>query len=195
MATTRQDAGPSATERITQLSGVDRDVAELLRSAGMAIKTLTCAEPDADELYKSQSHGIEERQQRFSTASSRYFSLLSSIDVRLRRHISALEDAGILPSETIATETQSSRELSTTNTSMSHNLPLRPGASARDAITNGGIGNLDVGWLNSRNNNVGRAMEANLWKEAHELIGTILEAKDRGNVAMSEITTTSSEQP
>ncbi|KAL9038400.1 MAG: hypothetical protein Q9180_003161 [Flavoplaca navasiana] len=195
MATTRQDAGPSATERITQLNEVDRDVAELLRSAGMAIKTLTCAEPDAEELYNSQSHTIEERQQRFSTASSRYFSLLSSIDVRLRRHISSLEDAGILPSETIATETQSSRDVSTTNTSMSNNLLLRPGASARDAITNGGIGNLDVGWLNSRNNNVGRAMEANLWKEAHELIDTILEAKDRGNVAMSETTTTSSEQP
>lgn len=160
----------------------------------MAIKTLTCAEPDADELYNSHSPSIEERQKRFTTASSRYFSLLSSIDVRLRRHISALEDAGILPSETIATETQSSRDVSTTNTSMSNNL-LRPAASARDAITNGGMGNLDVGWLNSRNNNVGRAMEASLWKEAHELIDTILEAKDRGNVAMSEITTTSPEQP
>ncbi|KAL8844883.1 MAG: hypothetical protein Q9205_000155 [Flavoplaca limonia] len=195
MATTGQDAGPSATERITQLSDVDRDVAELLRSAGMAIKTLTCAEPDADELENSQSNSIEERQQRFTTASSRYFSLLSSIDVRLRRHISALEDAGILPSETIATETQSSRDVSTTNTSMSNNLVLRPGASARDAITNGGIGNLDVGWLNSRNNNVERKMEANLWKEAHELIDTILEAKDSGNAALSEIATTSSEQP
>ncbi|KAL8892344.1 MAG: hypothetical protein Q9215_000743 [Flavoplaca cf. flavocitrina] len=195
MATTGQDAGPSATERITQLSDVDRDVAELLRSAGMAIKTLTCAEPDADELENSQSNSIEERQQRFTTASSRYFSLLSSIDVRLRRHISALEDAGILPSETIATETQSSRDVSTTNTSMSNNLVLRPGASARDAITNGGIGNLDVGWLNSRNNNVERKMEANLWKEAHESIDTILEAKDSGNAALSEIATTSSEQP
>ncbi|KAL8870361.1 MAG: hypothetical protein Q9198_007649 [Flavoplaca austrocitrina] len=161
----------------------------------MAIKTLTCAEPDADELENSQSNSIEERQQRFTTASSRYFSLLSSIDVRLRRHISALEDAGILPSETIATETQSSRDVSTTNTSMSNNLVLRPGASARDAITNGGIGNLDVGWLNSRNNNVERKMEANLWKEAHELIDTILEAKDSGNAALSEIATTSSEQP
>ncbi|KAL9635174.1 MAG: hypothetical protein Q9204_002711 [Flavoplaca sp. TL-2023a] len=195
MATTRQDAGPSATERITQLSDVDRDVAELLRSAGMAIKTLTCAEPDADELDNSQSNSIEERQQRFTTASSRYFSLLSSIDVRLRRHISALEDAGILPSETIATETQSSRDVSTTNTSISNNLLLRPGASARDAITNGGIGNLDVGWLNSRNNNVERKMEANLWKEAHELIDTILEAKDSGSAALSEIATTSPEQP
>lgn len=121
--------------------------------------------------------------------------MLSSIDVRLRRHISALEDVEIIPFETIAKDSQSSRDAPVVNMPMSNNLLARPGMSGRDAVTNGGMGNLDVGWLNSRNNNVGRAMEANLWKEAHELLETTLEAKARGDVTMSDDAAAFSEQP
>lgn len=166
-------------------------MAELLRSAGLAIKTLTCTEPEADGNHDGQSQTIEERQQDFATASSRYFSLLSSIDVRLRRHISALEDAAIIPFEKITKDSESSRDGPTVNMPMSN---TRPGMSGRDAVTNGGMGNLDVGWLNSRNNNVGRAMEAKLWKEAHELLETTLEAKARGDVTMSDHAAGPSEQ-
>ena len=34
----------------------------------------------------------------------------------------------------------------------------------------GGLGNLDVGWLNSRNDNVGKEMEADLWAKAREMV-------------------------
>lgn len=37
--------------------------------------------------------------------------------------------------------------------------------------TAGGLGNLDVGWLNSRNDNVGKVMEAELWAKAQEFVG------------------------
>ncbi|KAI4238419.1 MAG: hypothetical protein LQ349_001138 [Xanthoria aureola] len=195
MNATEQDSGPGAAEKISQLGQIDRDVAELLRSAGLAIKTLTCTEIEADGYHHGQSQTMEERQQDFATASSRYFSLLSSIDVRLRRHISALEDAEIIPSEAVAKDSQSSRDAPTVNMPMSNNLLARPVVSGRDAVTNGGMGNLDVGWLNSRNENVGRAMEANLWKEAHELLETTLEAKDRGDVTMSNDAAASSEKP
>ena len=36
----------------------------------------------------------------------------------------------------------------------------------KGAITGGGLGNLDIGWLNSRNDNVGKEKEAELWEEA-----------------------------
>ncbi|KAL8999476.1 MAG: hypothetical protein Q9169_001681 [Polycauliona sp. 2 TL-2023] len=193
--TTAQDNSPSAAERITQLGEIDRDVAELLRSAGLAIKTLTSTEPDADGNHHGQSQTIEQRQQDFASASSRYFLMLSSIDVRLRRHISALEDAEITPSEMAAKDFQSSKDTSAVNIPASTGLPPRPGTTGRDVITNGGMGNLDVGWLNSRNNNVGRAMEANLWKEAHELLETTLEAKDRGEDVVNGKVASSSEPP
>ncbi|KAL8672947.1 MAG: hypothetical protein Q9168_002622 [Polycauliona sp. 1 TL-2023] len=190
--TTTQDHSLSAAGRITQLGEIDRDVAELLRSAGLAIKTLTSTEPDADGNQLSQSRTIQQRQQDFATASSRYFSLLSSIDVRLRRHISALEDAEITPSETAAKDSQSTKDMSAVNIPMSTGLPPRPG---RDTITNGGMGNLDVGWLNSRNNNVGREMEASLWKDAHDLVETTLETKNRGEDAMNDSAAPSSQPP
>ncbi|KAL8647078.1 MAG: hypothetical protein Q9226_006584 [Calogaya cf. arnoldii] len=195
MTATTQSSVPNAAEKITQLGDIDRDVAELLRSAGLAIKTLTCTEPEADGNQDRQSQNIEERQKGFATASSRYFALLSSIDVRLRRHISALEDAEIIPSETTAKDSQSTRHAPTVNMSTSSNLLPRTGLSGRDAITNSGMGSLDVGWLNSRNNNVGKAMEADLWKEAHELLETTLETRDKGDATMSDDIAASSEQP
>ncbi|KAL8851570.1 MAG: hypothetical protein Q9221_003502 [Calogaya cf. arnoldii] len=195
MTATTQGSALNAAERITQLGDIDRDVAELLRSAGLAIKTLTYTEPEADGDHDRQSQNIGERQKEFATASSRYFALLSSIDVRLRRHISALEDAEIIPSETTAKDSQSTRDAPTVNTVTSSNLLPRTGLSGRDAITHSGMGSLDVGWLNGRNNNVGRAMEADLWKEAHELLETTLEARDKGDATMSDDIAASSEQP
>lgn len=47
---------------------------------------------------------------------------------------------------------------------------FRQGAMRKGATTGGGLGSLDVGWLNSRNDNVGKGMEAELWEEARQLI-------------------------
>ena len=38
--------------------------------------------------------------------------------------------------------------------------------------TAGGLGNLDVGWLNGRNDNVGKDMEAELWAKAQEFVSS-----------------------
>ncbi|KAL8766110.1 MAG: hypothetical protein Q9209_007008 [Squamulea sp. 1 TL-2023] len=192
MGTISQDPRPNATDRIAQLSEIDRvdqigsDVAQLLEAAGLAIKTLTHTDTEADGQNDKLSQTIEQRKESFTTASSRYFSLLSSIDVRLRRHISALESAEIIPPETGIKESQNSKEAPTATTSMSTSSLPRPNVTSKDVVTNGGLGNLDIGWLNSRNNNVEKAMEAELWQEAHELIETTLKGKDRGNSAMSD---------
>ena len=44
------------------------------------------------------------------------------------------------------------------------------GGPKNRAITGGGLGSLDVGWLNSRNDNVGKEMEAELWEQAQQLL-------------------------
>ena len=48
----------------------------------------------------------------------------------------------------------------------------KPGA---EKVTNqgGGLGNLDVGWLNSRNDKVGKEMELALWASARGLVETM----------------------
>lgn len=40
----------------------------------------------------------------------------------------------------------------------------------RAVITGGGLGSLDIGWLNSRNDHIGKGMEAELWEEAQHFI-------------------------
>ena len=81
---------------------------------------------------------------RFQGATRQYFTLLSSIDVRLRRQVYALEEASILPGE-----------LSTSRTGDTDG-------------TGNTINALDVSWLNSRKDTVGKDKEAELWAAARK---------------------------
>ncbi|KAL8705768.1 MAG: hypothetical protein Q9201_001114 [Fulgogasparrea decipioides] len=181
MAPTVEKSELSAADRIAQLNSIDRDVAQLLHSAGLAIKTLTSSALEADESQGNQNQDIEQRKENFAAASGQYFSLLSSIDVRLRRQISALEAAEIIPSATTAKESQISPQTLSKATPMSNNLLPQPAVSSKDTVTNGGLGNLDVSWLNSRNNKIEEEMEAELWEEALELVHKMSEAKARND--------------
>jgi len=56
-------------------------------------------------------------------------------------------------------------------------MGMAPGGSgqggkevAQMPITNGGLGNLDIGWLNSRRDTIGRQKEGELWKEARRML-------------------------
>ncbi|KAL8708218.1 MAG: hypothetical protein Q9220_006888 [cf. Caloplaca sp. 1 TL-2023] len=185
-------AEPSAAERIAQLNELDRDVAKLLRSAGLAIQTLTPAKPNGNgyqDVQDSQDLSIEGRKADFVATSSQYFSLLSSIDVRLRRQIAALEDADIIPAEAAMRERTANPDPSTGPMTISNASLSRQGMGGKDAVLNGGLGNLDVGWLNSRNNNVEKETEAELWEEAHRMVQAELKARERPvdneDVAMS----------
>ncbi|KAL8701879.1 MAG: hypothetical protein Q9224_000292 [Gallowayella concinna] len=184
----------SVAERIEQLGQVDRDVAKLLESAGLAIKTLTCANPETDGDQDHQNQSIEQRKESFAVASSQYFSLLSSIDVRLRRHISALEGAEIIPSETTAKDLQTTSIAPTSDMPMPSSFIPRPAVSSRDAVVNGGLGNLDIGWLNSKHSNVEKDMKAELWDAAHQLVKKTLETKV-GNSDVNEMPTSNNAAP
>ncbi|PKY04793.1 hypothetical protein P168DRAFT_326578 [Aspergillus campestris IBT 28561] len=84
----------TSADRIRQLNEVDKDVAQLIHSAGLAIQALTNAR-SGDAADRS----LEAHKARFKEATAQYFALLSSIDVRLRRQAYALEEAAILPPE------------------------------------------------------------------------------------------------
>lgn len=116
---------------------------------------------------------IEQQKEAFTAATSQYFSLLSSLDVRLRRQIYALEEAQILPKEASGKESLNSQASSLSNPGMGStpNIPLsKQAGGSKGAITGGGLGNLDIGWLNSRNDNVGKEKEAELWEEAYRIV-------------------------
>ncbi|MCJ1230706.1 hypothetical protein MMC12_007380 [Toensbergia leucococca] len=176
---------PSASDRIKALNDIDKvcdpaspyitliksrrahflqDVTNLLRFAGLAIKSLTTETSD------SQSHTsslMEKQKPAFIDATSQYFSLLSSIDVNLRRQIYALEEADIITADVASKDSQTN-----VNSAVAGEKAARIGS---------GLGNFDVGWLNSRNDKVGKEMEAELWSKAREMVSRLEERRDKEN--------------
>ncbi|RAK74815.1 mediator of RNA polymerase II transcription subunit 11 [Aspergillus fijiensis CBS 313.89] len=142
----------TSADRIRQLNEIDKDVAQLIHSAGLAIQALTNARTTDSP---AENNSLAAHKTRFKEATSQYFALLSSIDVRLRRQVYALEEAGILAPETAATATNPrTGELA------------GAGAAAAAASSNP----LDVSWLNSRKDTVGKDKEAELWAAAREFV-------------------------
>lgn len=190
MTTSTPSQDPSAviftpSERIKQLNEIDKvptppflssplhqsinripraqDLSHLLHSAGAAIEALT--------LPPSSPSSAEEDNpnEKFRNTAAQYFSLLSSIDVRLRRQIYALEEADILsPSSSAVEKVELQLPGSQGSTSA---LGSSQGTTAASGGKGGvGMGVLDVGWLNSRNDSVGKEMEAELWRELEGLV-------------------------
>ena len=111
----------------------------------------------------SRHISVEKRKKAFSDAASEYFSLLSIVDVNLRRQIMALEEANIIPKG-------GSRD----KTSQSQGQEVSEVGSVA-----GALGNLDVGWLNSRNDKIGKETEAELWTEARELVDELVRSSTK----------------
>jgi hypothetical protein len=128
----------------------------MLHSAGLAIKTLTT--------YQTDSNTTEDRSQSFTDATNTYLEGLHSVDVRLKRQIYGLQEAGII---TMAKESPSRSDGQNPDTSR----------VAGDNVA------LDVGWLNSRSGKVGRDMEAELWAKARTFLEALETKKknDRGH--------------
>ncbi|MCJ1478467.1 hypothetical protein MMC13_007147 [Lambiella insularis] len=169
----------SSADRISQLNQIDKDVAKLLRSAGLAVKALTTHV----SLEVQDETSIEQQKASFTAATSQYFSLLSSIDVRLRRQIYALEEAEIVPAEAASKEVQGSQNASLTLAGMTG----PPGVASasqpskdRAGLGGSGLGNLDVAWLNSRNDKVEKEIEAELWAEAKDLVQSFIKERTHG---------------
>ncbi|KAK1139933.1 hypothetical protein N8T08_011010 [Aspergillus melleus] len=147
--TSEPDQVFTSADRIRQLNEVDKDVARLIHSAGLAIQALT----NARTSDSSTDNSLQSHQARFKEATSQYFALLSSIDVRLRRQVYALEEASIL-----APDSASARAGDTTGAG---------GAAA------GASNPLDISWLNSRKDTVGKDKEAELWAAARGFVEQI----------------------
>lgn len=104
---------------------------------------------------QSTDGSVESHKTQFKEATRKYFALLSSIDVQLRRQVYALEEASVLAPES------TSRAGDSTSTGAG-------GAGA--GATAGAATPLDVSWLNSRKDTVGKDKEAELWASARGFV-------------------------
>lgn len=108
-------------------------------------------------------------------ASNSYLQTLQSVDVRLKRQIYGLEEADIIPADKASSKIKGDSQDSQASAASGKTGP--GGASAH---VNGGIGKLDIGWLNSRSGRVGRDMEAELWAEAKGFLEKVLAEQTDG---------------
>ncbi|EYE93617.1 mediator of RNA polymerase II transcription subunit 11 [Aspergillus ruber CBS 135680] len=142
----------SSADRIRQLNDVDKDVAKLIHSAGLAVQALTNAKYEDSPTTTTADTSLDSHKSRFKEATSQYFALLSSIDVRLRRQVYALEEASVLAPE----------------------IASRTGEGGAAGGGGAGVANpLDISWLNSRKDTVGKDKEAELWAAAREFVEQI----------------------
>lgn len=114
------------------------------------------------------------RKAAFKQATAQYFALLSSIDVRLRRQVYALEEAGI-----VTPENAPAAGGGAVGTSFRSDVSSGAAAAAGAGGGAGGAGSsfnpLEISWLNTRKDTVERDKEAELWAAAGEFAARVSE--------------------
>lgn len=144
-------------ENIQQLNSIDKRIVELMKHTSTALNSLTTPALSQDA-PSTETATLDPTAQKaaFKQATDSFVTTLHGIDVHMKRQIMALEEAGII-NLSAADRQQQTGPNATTKAS------LRPNGV-------GTVGNLDVGWLNSRSTRVERDMEAELWGQAKSLL-------------------------
>ncbi|KAK5135162.1 hypothetical protein LTR08_005548 [Meristemomyces frigidus] len=148
--------------RIRELNAINEQFAAVLQHAGQAIKALS---PDAG----NSEYGVDARKETFENESRAVFTSIQSGTAQLRRQVYALEEADIIAAEAPALSSSAPPRQQQSNAGPGRGAPAATPTAELERITNGGLGNLDVGWLNSRGNKVGAEKEAELVEEARRL--------------------------
>jgi hypothetical protein len=179
----------SSADRIRELTEVNSDVASMLSAAGQAINALTNrplnAPNDSDndtEMTSTQELAtLSARKQAFQQNSTAFYNNLQAVVAKLRRQAYALEEAGIITPEAASLSTvvvQAPKPPA--NQSNQPGRPPQQTDQQVERITNGGMGNQDIGWLNSRGNRVGADKEKELVEDTKKLLDDLLAGERDG---------------
>ncbi|KAI5458518.1 mediator complex, subunit Med11 [Mariannaea sp. PMI_226] len=143
-------------ENIDQLNEIDKCIVQLMSHTSTALNSLTLpTNPTSDSSIEGAAPSLDAPSQKeaFRTSTDSFLTTLHTIDVKIKRQIMALEEAGIV-------------NLSNPQR-QDPNGPSKPSLKPNGV---GAVGNLDVGWLNSRGTRVERDMEAELWSKAKDIL-------------------------
>ncbi|KAI9812121.1 MAG: hypothetical protein M1826_002951 [Phylliscum demangeonii] len=159
----------SAAERITELSSIDKDIASLVQAAGLAVQALAACPPPAPEAQPSPIT-LDSQKATFAASAATYFRLLDSISARLRRQIYALEEGDIIAPEVAPPRAGLAKKGATLAPPVASTPPAHAGAAKGGHAPISTMGNLDLAWLNSRNDVVGKEKEGELWAKAKDFL-------------------------
>ncbi|KAK7749793.1 hypothetical protein SLS53_000372 [Cytospora paraplurivora] len=181
MESSSQDDAPvdihapfTRVERMQQLADIDHDIASLLELTGKSIQSLGKQNVVPPPKLNSNNNGpaeeqsqpqpsAEEQTQAFRDAMNKFLSTLHSVDALLKRQILGLDEAGIISLPRPNQDNKDGPKDRSSGGGDDASAGLKP-ALEPDGL--GKVGSLDVGWLNSRSNQVEREMEAELWTKA-----------------------------
>lgn len=123
---------------------------------------------EAEEEEEPPDVTVDSQKAAFTSSTATYFRLLDSISARLRRQIYALEEADIIPHDL------STKDLGSVNVRAGAagvgGSQAQTGAEKASSAVMGSLGNLDLAWLNSRSDAVGRDMEAQIWAQTRSFL-------------------------
>ncbi|PHH74807.1 hypothetical protein CDD82_4760 [Ophiocordyceps australis] len=135
-------------ENIEQLNAIDSLIVQLMDHTATALGALTTPSSTSADQQPVELNA-ETQKEASHAATDKFLATLHSVDVGMKRQILALEEAGIVDLSSAPRQ----------NTGGASRPSLKPNGL-------GTVGNLDVGWLNSRSTRVERDMEAELWRDA-----------------------------
>lgn len=141
----------TSSDRIKELNEVDGAVAQLLYAAGEAIRILGSS---------STANNLSSAKSLFLQSITTYFTVLSSIDVRLRRQVYALQEAGLIADG----DAKDAKRGATA-------------AGAGTAVVGTG-GPFDLSWVNSRGDQAEKDMEREVWSSARLFFERLAEQVD-----------------
>lgn len=118
-----------------------------------------------------QPESVSQTQQTesFKTSMDGLLETLHNVDVHMKRQILGLEEAGII-------RLRQDAKVMNEDARIVAKPSLEPNGV-------GSIGNLDVGWLNSRNSKVERDMEAELWGNMRKFLEEYDESQESKKTA------------
>ncbi|QPG94110.1 hypothetical protein C2857_004691 [Epichloe festucae Fl1] len=141
-------------ENIQQLNEIDKSIAQLMSQTATSLNALTIPSSNSTTpAAEAPALDPPAQMEAFKSATDSFLTTLHSIDVRMKRQIMALEEAGIV---NLANEPRQGPNGGT-------KASLKPNGL-------GTVGGLDVGWLNSRSTRVEREMEGEMWQEAKDFL-------------------------
>lgn len=164
---------------LTALTPPTKDIASLLELSGKAIQSLGKQTPtngSSSAAARTDGHQqpqdlpprsltAEEQTQAFQDNMGKFLTTLHAVDVRLKRQIFGLEEAGILTLD--GARLPKDKDAAGGGGGGGAQKPtLEPNGL-------GMMGSLDVGWLNSRSNQNERDMEAELWTKARKTLESV----------------------
>ena len=167
------------SERIHELGEINQTLSKALQDAGLAVQALSKTMPQTpdDQAVRSGDQIVVKKAQ-FEEHVRAYYTGVQAAVAKMRRQAYALEEAGVISAEAPAFGTSSQRRQPADGTPHDRASAQKAGTEEEvDRITNGGLGNLDVGWLNSRGNKVSAEKEAELIKEAKALLEDVTSQK------------------